>query len=231
MIKTILSLEKGMIPGNPTFITPNPKIDFDALRIRPSRHMTRWPSVSLRRASVNSFGYGGSNAHVVIDEAKGMDQNFVSSYLAEEVDDLFAEETSSTNPYLLVFSANDEPSLKNQISALDKHLSDPAVSIQLRDLAYTLSERRSRHYHRGFVISRGTKLDIQSFTYGRANPETPKIGFIFTGQGAQWPEMGKQLLQSFPVAARQIKYLDQVLKGIPDPPVWTLFGEYFCGLS
>ena len=224
LLKTVLSLEKGIIPGNPTFIDPSPKIDFEKLRISASRTSTPWPVVPFRRASINSFGYGGSNAHVIVDEAKELGHHHVSSYLQEEDDDLFIEE-SAMRPYLLTLSANDERSLESQINALDRHLSDPAVSVKLRDLAYTLGERRSRHYHRGFVISTNTDLDKQSFVKGHIREKPPKIGFIFTGQGAQWPQMGKDLLETFPIAARTIKYLDQVLRSCSEAPSWTLYDE------
>ena len=224
LLKTILSLEKGIIPGNPTFINPSPKIDFEKLRIRPSQTSTPWPVVPFRRASINSFGYGGSNAHVIVDEAKGLGHHRVSSYSGEENEDFFVEETAK-RPHLLVFSANDEKSLEAQFSSLDRHLSDPAVSVELRDLAYTLGERRSRHYHRGFAISTGIDLDMQSFVRGNIREESPNVGFIFTGQGAQWPEMGKGLLETFPLAARTIRHLDQVLQSAQGPPSWTLYDE------
>lgn len=225
LLKTVLSLEKGIIPGNPTFIDPNPKIDFEKLRIQASRVATPWPKVPFRRASINSFGYGGSNAHAVVDEAKGLRQSHVSSYLDEENDDFSMEEEAAKRVHLLVFSANGERSLEAQLVALDRHLSDPAVSVKLRDIAYTLGERRSRHYHRAFTISSGTELDMQSFVRGHVRENRPKIGFVFTGQGAQWPEMGKALVETFPLAARTIRHLDQVLRGSHASPQWSLYDE------
>ena len=225
LLKTVLSLEAGVIPGNPTFVDPSPKINFEKLRIRASRWSTPWPPVPFRRAGINSFGYGGSNAHVIVDEAKGLNCHYVSSYLREEDDDLFAEECTAKRPHLLVFSAADEKSLDAQFSALDKHLSDPAVRVEVRDLVYTLGEKRSRHYQRGFVITSGIDLDAQTFARGCISEEPPKIGYVFTGQGAQWPEMGKNLLEVFPLAASTIRYLDEVLQKAYDPPVWRLYGE------
>jgi acyl transferase domain-containing protein len=223
LIKTVLSLENAVIPGNPTFITPNPKIDFQRLRISPCRHARQWKSPEPRRASVNSFGYGGSNAHVVVDEYRGP-RSHTSSYVAE-ADDLFAEDQGDSRPRLLVFSANDQSSLENQLTALDRHLSNPAVRVQTRDLAYTLSERRSRHYRRGYTIVEDGRLDLQNLQQGTALSECPRIGLIMTGQGAQWSQMGKDLLDNFPAASRMVRYLDKTLHNLSDPPTWSLFGK------
>lgn len=225
LLKTVLSLEKGIIPGNPTFIDPSPKIDFKQLRIRVSRYATPWPKVPFKRASINSFGYGGSNAHVVVDEAGALGSHHVSSYVSEDDDDLFEESNSVEKPHLLLFSANNEKSLAGQLEGLDKHLSDPAVGVKLRDVAYTMGDRRSRHYNRGFTITSDSQLDVHSFVQGRVGEGQPKLGFVFTGQGAQWPEMGKELVQGFPIAANTVRHLDQVLQRAYDPPSWTLYDE------
>ncbi|OHW97941.1 polyketide synthase [Colletotrichum incanum] len=226
LLKTILCLEKGIIPGNPTFLDPSPKIDFEKLRLWTSRTSTRWPTVPFRRASVNSFGYGGSNAHVIVEEARALNRGHVSSYLPEDDEaDLFADETT-TRPYLVVLSANSETSLEDHSSAVDKHLSNPAISVKLRDLAYTLNERRSRLYHRGFLIAnKADGLDLPSLVRGHITDQTPSVALVFTGQGAQWPEMGRDLLQTFPLAAHCVKHLDTVLQSSHDPPSWTLWDE------
>ncbi|KAJ5809731.1 polyketide synthase [Penicillium pulvis] len=224
LLKTVLSLEKGVIPGNPTFLDPSPKIDFEALRLYTSRTATLWPKVDLRRASINSFGYGGSNAHIIVDEARALGHHHVSSYINEEIDDIFAEELA-TRPHILVFSANDEKALEAQATALDRHLSDPAVKISLRDLAYTLSERRSHHYHRSFAITSSPSLDLPALSQGHITGQKPRVGFVLTGQGAQWPTMGKELIQTFPLAARTIQHLDRVLQEAHDPPSWALYAQ------
>ena len=227
LLKVILALEKGLLPGNPTFETPNPKIDFDALRVRATKATVRWPDRPFRRASVNSFGYGGSNVHVIVDEANGflnrVAGRHVSSYLSND-DDPFADERPE-KLCTLVFSANDEQSLRSYCKALNRHLVNPGVRVKLRDLAYTLSERRTRHFHRAYVVTPNCNLDESSVVFGKVGPNPPRVGFVFTGQGAQWSQMGKGVVATFPAAKLLLKRLDEVLHNLSDPPTWSLLGE------
>lgn len=228
LIKAILSVERGMIPGNPTFVNPNPNIDFDALRVRATRHMIKWPAMKKHRASVNSFGFGGANAHVVLESAENSPH--VSSYLEKIGLDFFDEEEDfsseqGTERKLLVFSANDEPSLKKSIQALSAHLMSPGVSLDMGDLSYTLSERRTRHYQRAFAVIEGKEIPKERIVFGKKKAIPPKVGFLFTGQGAQWSQMGLELLNSLPVARNMIHHLDDVLQTSLSPPEWSLWDE------
>lgn len=202
---------------------PNPKLDFADLRLLPSRTAVPWPANEVKRASVNSFGYGGSNAHVIVDSAKGLSKH-VSSYDAD-VDSLFEDDEVLKRPYLMVLSANDSASLEAQLAGLDRHLSDPSVRVKIRDLIYTLSEKRSRHFHRGYTVVSNHNLSSLSLNAGVNHESPPTIGFIFTGQGAQWPQMGKDLVNTFPVAAKTILLLDEALQELSNPPSWKLWGE------
>lgn len=152
------------------------------------------------------------------------DQTHASSFITDK-DDFFAE-TTATRPFLLVFSANDENSLREYCRALSKHLTNLGVNIKLPDLAYTLSERRSRHFHRGYIIAQSASLNEAAFVSGKKNIDRPRLGFVFTGQGAQWSQMGKGLVDTFPLAKVTLKHLDDVLKALPSPPSWSLLGKY-----
>ena len=183
-----------------------------------------WPAVAFRRAGVNSFGYGGSNAHVILDDARTFPQQsprpHVSSFTSD-YDELFADD-QATQPFTLVFSANDEHSLRAYCKAICKHLINPNVVLKLPDLSYTLSERRSRLFHRAYVVTDKINLDEGAFIFGKKSTDPPNIGFVFTGQGAQWPQMGKGIIETFPVAKSLIKHLDGVLQALPNAPTWTL---------
>ncbi|ROV92586.1 hypothetical protein VMCG_08925 [Cytospora schulzeri] len=243
LIKAILAVERGVIPGTPLFVSPNPNIDWSGCRVKASRTSLQWPKMpagSLRRASVNSFGFGGANAHAVLEQAQF--SRHVSSYNTQVSDDFFdsddddymdgvSQDTpSETLPTVLVFSANDQTSLKGYVKALSAHLINPAVSVKLEDLAYTLSERRSRHYYRAFSIVHTKKssrvtIDDKTLVTGKQSSLPPRIGFVFTGQGAQWSQMGLDLIKTEPLAEKVIKGLDEVLQTLPEPPSWSLLEE------
>lgn len=102
---------------------------------------------------------------------------------------------------------------------------NPSVSLKLADLSYTLSERRSRHFHRAYVVTNDTEFDEGDFVFGKKSTEAPKVGFVFTGQGAQWPQMGKALVENFPIAKALIQCLDTALQNLDQPPSWSLLGK------
>ena len=111
------------------------------------------------------------------------------------------------------------------MKALCNHLVNPRIKVSLPDLAYTLSERRTRLWHRAFVTTRTAEIEENNFVIAKKNLEPPKIGFVFTGQGAQWPQMGKDLLTYFPWTRSILEELDQVLQAQPNPPAWSLVKE------
>ena len=165
----------------------------------------------MRRACINSFGYSGTNATVVLD---GLEEYIsqtalphISFYISDS-DDFFSE-NALERPHLLVFSANDETSLKDYCRAVSRHLINPRVNINLSDLAYTSSQRRSRHYYRAYAVARCAMLDVNEIKFGKPRPRTPRVGFIFTGQGAQWPRMGNDIIETSPALRSLVKKFGQ----------------------
>jgi acyl transferase domain-containing protein len=162
---------------------------------------------------------------VIVEESKEWTQSRHTSSLRnlDDVDDFFAEDELVHDNKLvtLVFSANDEKSLQANVKALEKYLIQPSTNVQLSDLAYTLSQRRTHHFHRAFVITNRAKFTSRAVVSGKKSPEVPRIGFVFTGQGAQWPQMGKLLIEAFPLAKELTRKFDGVLQQTPSPPSWT----------
>lgn len=203
-------------------------VDFHTLRVRATRNAISWPKAPFRRASVNSFGYGGSNAHVIVEEQKILTHEapvaHVSSYMKDTSELFLDDESDSTRPFILVFSSNEENSLKAHCKAIRKHLVNPSVRVDLNDLAYTLSERRTHHFNRAYVVTRSTSFSENDIIFGKKS-EAIRLGFVFTGQGAQWSQMGKELCEAFPVARLLLKHLDNVLQSTPNPPLWSLYSK------
>ncbi|KAI0883761.1 reducing type I polyketide synthase [Annulohypoxylon maeteangense] len=238
LIKAVLAIENKTIPGTANFTTPNPRIDLEKSRVRVTGSSITWPRYAKLRASINSFGFGGANAHAVIESPEYLlgksASRYRSSYLKRDsmrnnISDNGASSlprlNNSSKPMLIVLSANDEESLKGSIQALSAHLVKQDVCVTLEDLAYTLSERRTRLHHTAYSIQTDTQVSPDSFVIGKRPGHEVKVGFVFTGQGSQWSAMGKALLHSFPRAREIVESLDAVLAALPEPPPWSLVSE------
>ncbi|KAF9886514.1 hypothetical protein FE257_011421 [Aspergillus nanangensis] len=214
IIKAVLSLERQAIAPNFRFKTPNPKIPFKEANLMVPQKLTPWPDDRDERVSVNSFGIGGANAHVILESAR--------SYHAKAVNgrSRHAEEVSKK---LVVVSACSSNSLKGRIESLSKYCRDGKVVTQ--DLAHTLGARRDHGQHRGFAVIKGAEIlsELPEFQSGQAPAASPEsLIFVFTGQGSQWHGMGKELLAAFASFRADIQRLDEVLQGLPTPPPWRM---------
>ncbi|KAI0378980.1 hypothetical protein F5Y04DRAFT_290700 [Hypomontagnella monticulosa] len=210
IIKAVLALENRTIPPNIKFNTPNPKIPFQEKRLTVPTAPTPFPTNKAERISVNSFGIGGSNAHVILD-------SFPKSKGARGAGE------PVNRPELLVFSANTQNSLKRQIELYQEYasLKPPA----LYDVAYTLSLRRERLAHRAFMIKRGNEVIDTSSPVKAPGKSHRKITMVFTGQGSQWAEMGKGLFLTSESFREDIQLMDEVLRHSVKPPRWTIEAE------
>lgn len=219
LIKAVMSLENRTIPPNIKFNSPNPKIRFAEGKLTVPVEPTPFPEDRAERVSVNSFGLGGSNAHVIVDSAR----SFGVGSTAAAIPDY----EQAMQPQLLLFSAASAPSLKSMPQIYDEWvMSHPEMTDRLSDLAYTLANRRQHLPHRGFKIVGGAGQDLAP-SQGRKIPGqvvTPVM--VFTGQGAQWPRMGRQLmLRDDLVFQTTIRTLDEYLEALPEPPSWSIEGE------
>jgi zearalenone synthase (highly reducing iterative type I polyketide synthase) len=196
IIKGILALENALIPPNINFTRPNPSIPLGEWNMGVPTSLTPWPVAQTKRMSVSGFGMGGTNAHVVL-EAVNHPKAVTSS-----TNGVLASQTGSK---LFVFSSHDKAGFKRIGQALVDHLDKlgPAASSAeyLADLAHTLSTARSGLSWRSTCFAGDvTELREQlTTTLGenatRAPSKPPRIGFVFTGQGAQWARMGIELLE------------------------------------
>ncbi|CAG8973482.1 hypothetical protein HYALB_00011077 [Hymenoscyphus albidus] len=224
MFKVALALEKSTIPPTIGVKNVNPKIKTQEWGVKIVTGQTEWPSENpefslsnpTRRAGINSFGYGGANSHVILESA----QNFMPAKSGPS-----SERLSQLRPtFILPISANTPASLEGQI----KNLSSVDMGeVNVVDLAYTLGARRSNLSTRAFTLA-GQKtlkedLSPDSIVYmGEKSYSKLPFAFVFTGQGAQWAQMGKELIEEFPSFRRSLVVLDNVLQTLPHAPTWTL---------
>lgn len=212
IIKSILALEHRIIPPNVNFNTPNPKIPWQEAKLKVPTEPLKWPADRQERISVNSFGIGGSNAHVILESG---------SFHGIQKQVAFSSEQPRLN--LLLFSARSAQSLEASVEKYSKYIGKHGKT-RLCDLAYTLANRRAHMEHRTFAITDGLDgLEAESTT--KISTEIKSLVFIFTGQGAQWAEMGKQLMDDFPSVHDNIIVLDDILAKCQAPPTWTIYEE------
>ena len=172
-------------------------------------------------AGINSFGYGGANAHVVLEEApKFLDQSLVDNHNPKHI-------TTRQSSLVLVLSAASTPSLEARVADFANFdLGDTNIS----DLAYTLGSKRTQFPVRGFLIA-ARRDKISSLFSSRTlatSAETPSnvvhtpYAFVFTGQGSQWPGMCRELFAEFSVFRNAVTEMDSILKTLPHAPTWSL---------
>ncbi|RAL13936.1 polyketide synthase [Aspergillus homomorphus CBS 101889] len=212
VIKCVLALENKTIPPNVYFEQPNAKIPFEQAKLQVPTEATPWPSDRHERVSVNSFGIGGTNAHLIMESA--------ASVLGNQSEDEIEPSPTREMAHLLIHSAKTPTSLEANIQTIDVyHKAHEAAD---SDLAYTLAFRREQLTHRAFSII-GTDGALQ--TCARARATNPNIVYVFSGQGAQWPGMGRELIYKSVRFRDDIRDLDKHLQRLTNSPSWTIENE------
>lgn len=272
VLKTVMVLEKGIIPSNCNMEKLNPRIDAEFLRLKVSLARTLpnsfeqriitdtdqfpaenhpWPTAGLRRASVNSFGFGGSNTHIVIDDAynylklRGLPGRHCTvtsppalDSLQHRVDvsdrEMVKSSNGNTTPKLLVWSAADRSGLDRMNQAYRDWIDQQdKISMSMQDpegfmasLSFTLDSHRSLLPWRSFAVLHSPTELAELHTHAsaplRASSLVPRLGFVFSGQGGQWYAMGRELLR-YPTYKLEILEAGDYLKSLGCP--WSAIGE------
>ncbi|WP_375773034.1 SDR family oxidoreductase [Archangium gephyra] len=203
VVKTVLALKNRTLPPTAHFKRPNPSIDFDGGPFYVTGEALPWDTAGkTRRAGVSSFGIGGTNAHVVLEEAPAQ-----------------AQATPSKRPmHVLALSARSPAGLDDATSRLAAHL-ERNPGADLADVAYTLQVGRRPQEHRRVLLCRDTQdarvaleaeLERRALNSSGVESKRPVV-FLFPGQGAQHVRMGQTLHETEPVFR---KHLDACCEGL-----------------
>ena len=128
-------------------------------------------------------------------------------------------------PHLLVFSANTQDSLRQQVSNHTAYLE--RYPDRVLDMAYTLAQRREYHIYRNFCIAGDDGTVAKAAATVKIPSTPPDIVMIFSGQGAQWPTMGRELVLTNPEFRNDIGAMDSILQALQYPPAWGLEGQNY----
>jgi acyl transferase domain-containing protein/acyl carrier protein len=203
LIKTVLALKHRQLPPSLHYERPNPKIDFEKSPFYVNARLIDWEAGETpRRAGVSSFGIGGTNAHVVLEEAPE------------------APPPSATRPaQLLVLSAKTETALDTATQNLSEFLKRHPDA-NLADVAYTLQVGRREFAHRRILVCRDTSeaaalleaRDSQRLLTSFQEPRHKPNVFMFPGQGAQYTGMSRGLYEAEPVFREQLDACAELLR-------------------
>jgi acyl transferase domain-containing protein len=227
-------LEKAAVLPNIHFEKPNRRIPFDQWRIQVPTALMSWPT-QLRRASVNSFGYGGTNAHVIIDDS----ESYLKSHRLKRTNgqDGSTSGIHSAKTHLILLSARDEAAMQRLRQSYSEYITDVTEnagairagekSSYLDNLAYTLGYRRSILQCRASITT-SSLSELKESLAAKTLVSTktvaqPRIGFVFTGQGAQWARMGLELMD-YPVFDQSVREADRYLNATLNSK-WSVLEE------
>ena len=242
LIKTVLAMRSGVIPRHLNFNNPTPSVDWDRLPLRVTDTMTDWPLHPGRPpvAGINSFGWSGTNAHVVVGgygtpdtaDTNGAPARISApSGAAVPVTPalLSGEQSGARRTRFLPLSGKSRQALRDSasqyLSWLDEHAGElspeaGAAGPILPDAVWTAAVGRSHFAHRaGIVFNDVAQLrhGLESLATGEdteggaTQPAATRVAFVFTGQASQWPGMGEALYETEPAFRAVLDRCDRVL--------------------
>ncbi|MEZ2231203.1 type I polyketide synthase [Microcoleus sp.] len=213
LIKVVLSLQHKEIPPHLHFEKPNPYIAWEQLPIKVPTELTPWSTVNKQRiAGISSFGFSGTNAHIILSEAPPVAAKSEG-------------ETALRPQHLLTLSAKTKPALEQMVRNYSEHAS-AHPNLEWADVCYTTNTRRT-HFHERLAVVADSVSQAQekllahlagaetTHLYGGSKSESqPQIAFLFTGQGSQYLGMGRKLYETQPTFRKSLERSQEILNTI-----------------
>lgn len=201
VIKAVLAVREGYIPPHLHFHTPSRHIDWDEFPVEVPAEGRAWPGPGPRRAGVSSFGFSGTNAHVIVEQAPA--ESPASTEGSGDPGASPAREGAPSAPELLVLSATTPEALDQVTDAFRTALAGLDDGTAFRDLCHTSRTGRTAFPWRRAVVARDAGEAVAALGGVEGAPvilqgrhkvaDPPEVAFVFTGQGAQHPGMGRGL--------------------------------------
>ncbi|NES04120.1 MAG: type I polyketide synthase, partial [Okeania sp. SIO2F4] len=217
LIKIILALQNKEIPPNLHFSQPNPQIDWNKTPVQVPTSVIPWEKVGKPKlAGISGFGMSGTNAHVILQEAPKQ----VKSQKSKDDND----DSLDRSLHLLTLSAKTKKALEESVARYQNYLAQENNEIELSDICYTANTGRTHFNHRLAVIAASQAELSDKLSPGLTGEEVfsgqasssalPKVAFLFTGQGSQYVNMGRELYQQAPVFRQAIDQCHQIFSTI-----------------
>ncbi|KAH6966040.1 hypothetical protein EDB82DRAFT_480382 [Fusarium venenatum] len=227
LLKSILILKHGQIPATLNFIKPKTSLKLYEKKIKIPSELTELPTSQdgPARVSLNSFGYGGTNCHVILQAPDSKNFNGVANGTSNGITN--GAKTDDATPKLFVLSASTEKALSSTSENIKKWADSHELdSHTLRNLSYTLGVHRSTlAFRRAIVASTSAELleELdQTVLLKRTTTHAP-LTFVFSGQGAQWYAMGRELISSSRCFRQSMAAMDHTIR--EQGSTWSLIEE------
>ncbi|MCC5647956.1 polyketide synthase dehydratase domain-containing protein, partial [Nostoc sp. CHAB 5824] len=212
LIKTVLALKHKLLPPTLHFTEPNPKIDFTNSPFYINTMLSEWKTNGTpRRAGVSSFGMGGTNAHVILQEAPEIE---------------LPNNSIDRGWHIFCLSAKTEKALQKLKKRYATHLKSHSEA-KLADICFTANTGRKHFDYRVAVVTQSKKqlweqLEAGATASRKATSSIGAIAFLFTGQSSQYVNMGRQLYETQPRFRKTIDHCNEILLPYLEQPLLSV---------